>query len=187
MKHTVAAAAVLGAVLAAGPTLSARQAGMTVTITSSMQSYYTAVKGWLNKVADQVDEKNYGFKPAGTIADVRTLGRILAHVADANYLFCGAVPGMQEPAGGSIEQSKTTKAEITKALADSFAFCDRAWAATTDANAATPMDLPENLGHTTRLGELVFNTEHCAEHYGNLVTYMRALGLVPPSSQGGRH
>ena len=36
-----------------------------------------------------------------------------------------------------------------------------------------------------RLNALQFNTAHDFEHYGNLVTYMRMKGLVPPSSQGG--
>jgi hypothetical protein len=29
---------------------------------------------------------------------------------------------------------------------------------------------------------LIYNTSHTNEHYGNLVTYMRLQGLVPPSS-----
>jgi hypothetical protein len=37
-------------------------------------------------------------------------------------------------------------------------------------------------GAHTRLGVLTFNTAHNFEHYGNLVTYMRLKGLVPPSS-----
>jgi hypothetical protein len=28
------------------------------------------------------------------------------------------------------------------------------------------------------------NTAHDFEHYGNLVTYMRIKGIVPPSSEG---
>ena len=35
----------------------------------------------------------------------------------------------------------------------------------------------------TRLGALALNATHNAEHYGNLVTYMRSNGMVPPSSQ----
>jgi uncharacterized damage-inducible protein DinB len=31
---------------------------------------------------------------------------------------------------------------------------------------------------------LAFNMAHDFEHYGNLVTYMRLNGMVPPSSQG---
>jgi uncharacterized damage-inducible protein DinB len=37
----------------------------------------------------------------------------------------------------------------------------------------------------TRLWALTFNVAHSFEHYGNVVTYMRANGLVPPSSQRG--
>ncbi|MNC95706.1 hypothetical protein D3C83_128910 [compost metagenome] len=36
----------------------------------------------------------------------------------------------------------------------------------------------------TKIGALIYNTSHTNEHYGNLVTYMRLQGLVPPSSQG---
>ena len=37
----------------------------------------------------------------------------------------------------------------------------------------------------TKLGVLAFNTAHGMEHYGNIVTYLRAKGMVPPSSQPG--
>jgi len=37
----------------------------------------------------------------------------------------------------------------------------------------------------SRLGALAFNNTHDFEHYGNIVTYMRLNGLVPPSSGGG--
>jgi hypothetical protein len=30
---------------------------------------------------------------------------------------------------------------------------------------------------------LTFNIAHSYEHYGNLVTYMRLKGIVPPSSE----
>ena len=35
-----------------------------------------------------------------------------------------------------------------------------------------------------RANPLINNLAHNNEHYGNLVTYMRAKGLVPPSSEG---
>jgi hypothetical protein len=31
---------------------------------------------------------------------------------------------------------------------------------------------------------LSFNNAHTDEHYGNIVTYLRMKGLVPPTSQG---
>jgi hypothetical protein len=32
---------------------------------------------------------------------------------------------------------------------------------------------------------MAFNNAHIYEHYGNIVTYMRLNGMVPPSSAGG--
>ena len=37
-------------------------------------------------------------------------------------------------------------------------------------------------GNRTKLGNLIYNTSHINEHYGNLVTYLRLKGMVPPSS-----
>jgi uncharacterized damage-inducible protein DinB len=37
--------------------------------------------------------------------------------------------------------------------------------------------------HFTQGGLLLMNATHDNEHYGNVVTYMRMMGLVPPSSQ----
>ena len=40
-----------------------------------------------------------------------------------------------------------------------------------------------NLGMQPRLMVFAFNNSHVNEHYGNLVTYMRLQGIVPPSSE----
>ena len=37
-------------------------------------------------------------------------------------------------------------------------------------------------GTRTKIGNLIYNTSHINEHYGNLVTYLRLKGMVPPSS-----
>ncbi len=58
--------------------------------------------------------------------------------------------------------------------------CDHVFANTTDAtgaNAVTLFGAPN-----TVFGVLAFNSAHNYEHYGNLVTYMRLNGIVPPSS-----
>jgi uncharacterized damage-inducible protein DinB len=83
----------------------------------------------------------------------------------------------------SVEQTSTTKADIQKALADSFAFCDRAFAAVDDASGAEAVTIAMMNMPTTKLGVLGFATAHQFEHYGNLVTYLRLNKMVPPSSQ----
>ena len=80
-----------------------------------------------------------------------------------------------------VEKSAKTKAEIVAALKDAFAYCDAGYAKLTDASA---VELVSAFGQkATRIGILDFNITHTYEHYGNLVTYMRIKGIVPPSSE----
>jgi uncharacterized damage-inducible protein DinB len=148
-------------------------------LTQGSRGAYEMVKGYITKAAEQVPENLYGFKAT---PEVRSLGQLFAHVADANYMICGAAAGETAP-GGGVEKSQTTKAGISAGLAASFAYCDKVWAATTDASAATPVKMPFGPA-MPRLSALSFNTSHDFEHYGNIVTYMRLNKMVPPSSQG---
>jgi len=105
-------------------------------------------------------------------------------LADANYSICSAASGAANPIKGtSIEKTKTSKADLQKALGDSLAFCDAQLAGMTDAKGTELVDFFG--GKQPRLAVFSFNTAHDMEHYGNLVTYMRLKGMVPPSSQGG--
>lgn len=143
------------------------------------QAQFGMVKGYLTKAAEQVGEDNYAFKPT---PEVRSFGQIIGHVADANYMICAAAAGEKAPAGG-IEKSATTKAALQKGLAESFAYCDKVFAGLGDAKGAELVTFFGN--QQPRLAVLAFNTAHDFEHYGNLVTYMRLKGMVPPSSQRG--
>jgi uncharacterized damage-inducible protein DinB len=146
----------------------------------SVRATHDQVKGWLLKAADQLPEEHYAFKPA---PEVRSMGAVFAHIADANFMICSAASG-DKPLMSGIEKSKKTKAEVRDALAASFKFCDAAFDGLTGARADETVKffLP---GTHTRLGVLSFNNAHEFEHYGNIVTYMRLKGMVPPSSAGG--
>jgi len=162
-----------------------RQAAAGSPISGSIRSAFDMVKEYLTKSAAMVPEAKYSFKPAGVAAEVRTFGQIIGHIANSNYMFCGSVTGQpmqgETGPGGVDNEKKTAKADLQKALADSFAFCDKAYASVTDAAGGQPItSLP--IGPTTKIGALAFNNAHDFEHYGNLVTYLRAMGMVPPSS-----
>jgi uncharacterized damage-inducible protein DinB len=134
--------------------------------------------------AKVMPEAKYTFKPVET---VRTFGQILAHVAGANYEFCAAARGEKAPfAEDHFEKTAKTPADIVKALQDSVAYCDAAYNALDDAKAAEIIDGPFNGGKQARAASLMGNTSHNNEHYGNLVTYLRINGLVPPSSAPSR-
>ena len=153
-------------------------------VTSSLKGGYDIAKSFITRAAEQMAEADYGFKPAGVAGEVRSFGQIVAHLANANYLFCAMVSGEAGP-GVDYEETATTKVDITKALGESFAFCDRAYGSVNDQTGAEAVRVDFLNMDSTKLGVLAFNSGHEMEHYGNLVTYMRAKGLVPPSSQQG--
>lgn len=146
-------------------------------LSTNSKGMYTGVKNNLIKAAEKMPEENYSFKP---VPEVRSFAQLVGHVADAQYLFCSAALGEKNPAPG-IEKSKTSKADLTEALKTAFAYCDKAYDGMTDADAATMVTFFG--GQRPKLGVLDFNVSHNNEHYGNIVTYMRLKGLVPPSSE----
>lgn len=138
---------------------------------------YGQVKAWLLASAEKMPEENYNFHPTDA---VRSFGQVVGHVADAQYLFCSVVLGEKNP-GLKIEQTKTSKADLIAALKDAFAYCDKAYDGMTDASAVQLVKFFG--GDTPKLSVLSVNIAHGAEHYGNIVTYMRLKNIVPPSSE----
>src|SRR5437016_2761614 len=142
-------------------------------LSADARQAYTEVKTDILKSAEKMPEENYGFKPAPR---VRTFGQILGHVAEEQYFFCGSVKGEQKAA--DIEKAKTSKADLLTALRDSFAYCDAVYDGLTDVTVAQIIKVGES--RRTRLTMIWGNTVHDYSHYGNLVTYLRIKGLVPP-------
>ena len=141
------------------------------------KNMYAIAKNDILRSAEKVPEETWSFQPT---KDVRTMAQLFAHVADGQYEFCGVV-AEGKSVMKDIEKTKTTKADIVAALKESFAYCDSAYAGLTDARAA---DMVAFFGmRITKLGAMDFNIAHTMEHYGNLVTYMRIKGIVPPSSE----
>src|SRR6516165_6700729 len=138
---------------------------------------YARVKDILLKSAEKMPEENYSFKPVDT---VRSYGQIVGHVADAQYLFCSIALGEKNPAP-DIEHTKTSKADLIAALNAAFAYCDKAYDTMTDTSAVQIIKLFGS--DAPRLSALTVNNMHNLEHYGNLATYMRIKGIVPPSSE----
>jgi hypothetical protein len=144
-------------------------------IAQSIRNTWSAAKRNITESAEQMSEADYAFKPVDT---VRTFGAILSHIAGANYVFCGPARGDKTAyEEDRIEKTAKTKAEIVKALNESLAYCDAAYNALTDKTAAETI-----LPNVARAQRLINNTVHLQEHYGNLVTYFRIKGMVPPSS-----
>lgn len=146
-------------------------------VTTSLKGLNDLVAGYVMATAEKVPESLYGFRPTD---EVRTLGRILAHVAGAQYTFCSGAAGEENPNSENFEETRTTKARIIDALESGFAYCTEVYGTMSDADGA---EMVQFFGSDMAASAvLAFNSAHNYEHYGNLVTYMRINGIVPPSS-----
>jgi uncharacterized damage-inducible protein DinB len=148
-------------------------------IAEALRANWDGAKKNIVQSADVMPEANYSFKPVDT---VRTFGQILGHVAGANYVFCAAAKGEKSPYAEDAFEKLPTKAAIVKALAESMTYCDAAFAGD-DRKLAETIEMPFSMGKGARTRALVMNVGHLNEHYGNLVTYFRIKGIVPPSSR----
>jgi len=146
-------------------------------ITVSEKGLYSFVSGAVVGAAQKMPEENYSFKPT---PDVRSFGQLVGHAADANYMFCSLASGEPNPTTG-IEKSKTTKADLVAAVKDAVAYCNKVFDGMTDTK-GSEMTKFRNF-NMARLTILSLNSAHTDEHYGNMVTYLRLKGIVPPTSE----
>ena len=97
-------------------------------------------------VAQAMPADKYGFAPTtATFATsqgakyggVRTFAQEISHVTTANYYFASKILGEKMPVDPKSIDSLTTKEELLKAAADSFAYAHKALATITPENAYT--------------------------------------------------
>ncbi len=133
--------------------------------------------------SEAMPEDKFNFAPPASLGEfkgVRTFGQQIKHVAESNYYFFGGsdyTDAQAKAMSDSIEKL-TTKADIVKALKDSFV---RAHAYV---DAITPENAFVQTEHGTRAGMATFGIAHVMDHYGQLVVYLRMNGIVPPASRG---
>jgi uncharacterized damage-inducible protein DinB len=154
--------------------------GNMIRFSRGVKTRYDNIKRDIVEAAEAVPEGEYGFRPT---PQVRTFGQIIGHVADSQNFFCGVAAGGNPEYTDAIEQSTMSKAALVKALKESVAKCDEIYMKTDAANALAIV--PAGKGDALRGLMLLDNVSHDNEHYGNIVTYMRLKGHVPPSTARG--
>ena len=147
-------------------------------LSATLKSLWDGLKLNLVQSAEKMPEADYGFQPT---KDVMTYGQLLAHVANSSFTYCARGKGEDNPNKEDFQKTRTAKADIVKALNDAVAYCDGVYGGMTDAAAMELVKSGQNLVPKARF--LIVNISHDNEHYGNLVTYLRLKGLVPPSTE----
>lgn len=147
--------------LVATPASQARQAAPTPQ--AAVKYGFDEVAGWLAASAELVPADKYTYKPVST---VRSFGELVAHAADGMNWYCGSAKAAKDVAwSDAVANGGTTKPQVVAALKQSIQGCNAAH--------ASP---------TARFDRLMANVAHSSLHYGNVITYLRMLGLKPPSS-----
>ena len=141
--------------------------------------YFDYAKKNLLASAELMPEKDFSFRPT---LQIRTFGEVLDHVAQTQQLFCSTLKGEQRPAPPEGNgDPKRTKAQVLAALREAFTTCDDVFANATDADLGSRVKL---LGRERpKTAVFTLSIVHMGEHYGNVVSYLRLKGLVPPSSK----
>jgi len=157
------------------------RSGAAQPVSDAVRAQWETAKKNIHESAVDVAEANYSYAPVPSV--VRTFGQIVAHVAGANYEFCSAAKGEKTPKAETAFDSLVTKVAIVKAWDESVVYCDAVFKSLTDRTASEAIDMPFGGGKGVRVAALLADIGHLNEHYGNLVTYMRLKGIVPPSSR----
>lgn len=161
------------------------QASRPQNVPQSINSMWADEQKDFVSLAEAVPQTKWNYKPQGAgFRDVRTFAEQVKHVACANEAFAKEMRGATPPAAcdkGGPNPAKT-KAELMKYLRDSFTILNEQIDQTTEKNMMQPVDGPYG-GPNSRLGMAFLAVWHVADHYGQLVEYARANGVVPPASR----
>ncbi|PYT44743.1 MAG: hypothetical protein DMG47_10235 [Acidobacteria bacterium] len=148
----------------------------------------------VRSAAEAMPEEKYGYRPAeGKFknekpefgpAEVRTFAEQIKHVACSNFGFAAEFDGQKPPEAcdkGGPSPAKTKK-ELLIYVRDSFAAIRKSLGAVDAKNMFGPIEGPY-AGPNTRLGLATVVIWHAADHYGQMLLYLRENGIVPPASR----
>jgi uncharacterized damage-inducible protein DinB len=135
--------------------------------------------------AEAMPESKYDFIPtAGNFAGVRSFAEQVKHVACSNFAFFNEIEGKTPPEhcekGGPAPAK--TKSELIKYLRNSFDYGHRVLATINSQNVLARVEGPY-AGPNTKLGIAVAAVWHIADHYGQIIEYLRMNGIVPPATR----
>jgi len=133
-------------------------------------------------IAEDLPEDKYDYKPN---ADSRTFRAVLLHVSGSMYYFTDIAQGQKprypddpKPADLKINSKADLVAFVKKCVQDG------ADVIKSKGDKGMTQAVDDGGPHLDRLYDLAYGLiEHSGEHYGNLVVYYRANGLVPPESR----
>jgi hypothetical protein len=186
-RFLLAVAATLASLATLAAPASGQQQAIPKTPAESIGGILSYTEDQFFSVAEAMPAEKYSYIPSAPGAKfdgVRSFAEQVKHVACANFAFFDEIEGKTPPDAcekGGPAPAKT-KAELLQYLRDSFDNGNKVLATISAQNA---MDRVEGRygGANTKLGHAVIAVWHIADHYGQIVYYLRLNGMVPPPTQ----
>jgi uncharacterized damage-inducible protein DinB len=138
------------------------QAAQSPDTATELRKNFTEVSAWVTQAAEMIPDDKYYYRP---VDSVRTFGQLVAHMADSYNYFCARGAGNNVEWADPVEKGNTDKATVVAKLKQATDRCNEVYK-----------------GNSGRVGPLLTNVGHTSLHYGNIITYIRMLGMKPPSS-----
>ena len=130
---------------------------------TDVRNGFNEVNGWVVAAAEAVPADKYSYRPADT---VRTFGQLITHITYSYIYFCeNAVGNKVQWSEDAEKKLATDKDTALPKLKEAVGKCSAAYGSS-----------------SAQLRPLFINVGHTNLHYGNIITYMRMMGLKPPSS-----
>lgn len=152
-------------------------AAQTATLKGDLLKDWNGLKDTMVKIASAMPENKVGFKPT---PPQRSYGEQILHVATVNMRFLRMI-GANAPAP-TIKDKATSKADVIKAMSDSFDYGAAIITEQTDQSILGTIQAAF-MGPSTRARVVWFLIGHTWDIYGQMAVYLRLNGVVPPASQ----
>ena len=157
-----------------------------VTVASDLLKDWRAQKKTMMRIADAMPEDKFGFRAT---PPQRSYGEQILHVAGANIMlmkFLGArapAPPVNDSDLTVFGLKVTSKAQVLKALSDSYDYGEAALKEVTDPTMAQTIKGPRWMGEVTRAKMVYYTLGHAQDIYGQMAVYLRLNGIIPPASR----
>ena len=144
-------------------------------LTDAVKARYESVKQNLVEAAEAMPEESYAFK---LTPQQRPFGAWIEHTIDATFGYCSSMRGLASLQREAPDVDK--KASLVDVLKIAFNYCDETLSHMTDERALTATTMgTKQVYPVTYMINMVAGLN---EHYGNLVGYLRAKRITPPST-----
>jgi DinB superfamily len=177
MKRVTMAALILACATVALAQSKAPAQNTTNPVVSTLRQLEERQSKNLIGAADEMPADKYGYRPT---PQQMSFAHLVIHVTESNNSLCARVAG--EPPHEVKLGESDSKDMLTKAMKDSFAYCEQVLAKADDSNLGQQVELFGGRSGP-RAAALIYLATGWADHYSAAAMYLRLNNLLPPSAK----